>query len=119
MFQIVNTGDRPITIKSIGWKVGLFRKRFAVQVNPAPMSSPIPIELTHGQDASWFIPSMTKDGPWVEYFVKTMLLPNCLMASWTLRGQFITSVGHVFEVKPEAGFLEKLRAACRKVSGKG
>jgi len=39
VFRIVNTGDRPIRIIQLGWKVGLIRKRYAIQMHEAMQSS--------------------------------------------------------------------------------
>ena len=115
VFRIVNTGDRPIRIIQIGWKVGLFRKRHAVQMYEAMQSSPLPVELTHGQEATWFVPLSAREEPWLEYFAKGMLTPSYRTALWTLRAQAFTSVGFVFEARPEEGLLKRLRDACKKV----
>jgi hypothetical protein len=48
VFSIVNTGDRPIRITGIGWKLGVFRwRRQALQMHDARQSSPLPVELVH------------------------------------------------------------------------
>ncbi len=115
VFRIVNTGDRPIKVVQIGWKTGLFRKRFAVQMFEPSQSSVLPVDLSHGQEASWMVPLAARDEPWLEYFAKGLLSPNHRIALWTLRGQFFSSVGHVFVVKPEDNLLKPLRQACEKV----
>jgi hypothetical protein len=116
VFRIVNTGDRPITITQLGWKVGLFRKRFAVQMFDQAISSKMPIELTHGQEAVWYLSLALREEPWIEFFAKGILVPNYRTALWTLRAQFFSSVGHVFEGRVEEGLLKRLRGACEKVS---
>ena len=115
VFRIVNTGDRPIQVIQIGWKLGLFRKRFAVQICDPSLSSKFPAELSHGQEGSWFIPLTTQEGPWLEYIAREMLLPYPRIALWTIRGQIFSSVGHVFEARLEEGILKRLKAACEKV----
>ena len=117
IFRIVNTGDRPITVSQIGWKHGLIRKRFAVQTFEAGSSSSLPVELTHGQVASWMVPLSGQDEAWVDYFAKGFLSPHYRIALLTLRGQFFSSVGHVFEAKPEESLLGPLRQACEKLRG--
>src|SRR5687768_8447092 len=42
-FRVVNTGDRPIRITQLGWRTGLFRKRYAVQMHDQTISSKMPI----------------------------------------------------------------------------
>lgn len=115
IFKIVNTGDRPINVSQLGWKVGVFRKRFSIQMFDSIQSSPLPIALTHGQEASWLIPLSAREEPWVEYFSKGMILPHYRTALWTLRAQFFTSVGYVFETKPEENLLKKIREASKKI----
>lgn len=115
VFHIVNTGDRPIQVKQIGWKVGLFRKQFAVQIYDPSQSSNLPIELTHGQEASWYIPLSAKEKPWLEYFAKVMLLPHSRTALWTLRGRIFTSVGYMFETRLEKSLMIKLKESCEKL----
>lgn len=116
VFRIVNTGDRPIRVSQIGWKTGIFRKRFAIQMFDATQSSPLPVDLTHGQEASWMVPFAAREEPWPEYFAKGLLSPRHRSAVWSLRAQFFTSVGHVFEAKPEESLLKPLREACAKLS---
>lgn len=56
-FSIVNIGDRPIRVTNIGWKWGLLRRRFAVQIpGDAPhINSVLPVDLTHSQTANWIV----------------------------------------------------------------
>lgn len=116
VFRIVNTGDRPIRVIQLGWKVGFFRKRYAVQMYEATQSSALPIELSHGQEASWLVPLSTRKEPWLEYFANGMLMPYYRTALWTLRAQVFTSVGFAFESRPEEGLLKRLQEACKKVA---
>ena len=115
-FKISNTGDRPIRVNQIGWRMGLFKKRYAVQIYDENQSSPLPVELSHGQEAFWMIPIHARDESWTEQFAKKLLLPHYRTALWTLRGQFFTSVGHVFEVKPETNLVARLKEACVKIN---
>lgn len=115
VFRIVNTGDRPIQINQIGWKTGLFKKRHAVQLFESAQSSPLPVSLTHGQEASWMVPMAAREEPWTEYFAKGLLSDNYRVALFTLRGQFFTSTGYLFQAKPEGMFLKLLELACEKV----
>jgi hypothetical protein len=79
------------------------------------ISSKMPVDLTHGQEAVWYVPLAAREETWTEYFAKGMLLPHYRTALWTLRAQFFSSIGHVFEARPEEGLLKRLRAACEKV----
>ena len=116
VFRIVNTGDRPIRVNQIGWRAGLLRKRFAVQMYDQTQSSNLPLDLSHGQEGVWYVPLSAREEPWLEYFANRMLSPNHTVALWTLRAQAFTSVGHVFETRPEEGLREKLKEACKKVA---
>ena len=54
---VANLASRPVRIINIGWRVGLFRKRYVMQnASLRPLSSPLPIELAYGQDAKWMFP---------------------------------------------------------------
>lgn len=112
MFKVVNAGDRPVRITQIGWKVGLFRKRYAVQMYETLASSKLPVDLSHGQEASWMIPLAARDEPWLTYFAKGMLMPHYRISCMTLRGCAYSSLGHQFSTKPERNLLSKLRVAC-------
>ncbi|WP_312843265.1 hypothetical protein [Diaphorobacter nitroreducens] len=45
VFRLVNVGDRPIRVTQIGWRTGLWKKRYAVQLYDQLQSSPLPVEL--------------------------------------------------------------------------
>jgi hypothetical protein len=115
VFRIVNTGDRPIQVSQIGWRAGLIKKRYAVQLYESAQSSRLPVSLTHGQEASWMVPMAAREEPWPEYFAKGFLSEHPKVALHTLRGQFFTSTGHLFEAKPEENLLKRLRTACERV----
>lgn len=117
-FRIVNKGDRTIRVTQIGWRWGLFKKRYAMQMYSQLESSPLPVELSHGQEAHWAVPFALRSGPWVDKFSRSMM-PYWKLSLWTLRGQFHTSVGHVFQVKPEDNLLVELEAACKKIGPAG
>ena len=44
VFKLVNRGERPLRITQIGWKIGLFRKRYALQLYDQSMSK-LPVDL--------------------------------------------------------------------------
>lgn len=117
-FHIVNTGERPIRVTGIGWQVGLWRKRQAVQMFESLMSSPLPVDLAHGQEGKWLVPLSARDEPWLTYFAKGMLMPNYRLSCFSLRGQAFISTGRIFSVKPEGGLLAKLRGACKELESK-
>lgn len=119
VFRIVNTGDRPIRITQIGWCVRWPRRRAAVQFFDTSMSSSLPTDLTHGQEASWFVPLDARAGGWVTHFSSGFLMPRWKLGMWSLRAQAFSSVGFVFEVKPEDGVTSRLRSKCRELALKG
>jgi len=118
VFRVVNTGERPLRITQIGWKLGLWKKRYAIQMYEASLSSTLPVDLAHGQEAQWFIPTAAREVPWPSYFAKGMLMPNYRSSCFTLRAQVFSSVGHVFKAKPEGPLLSKLREACEALAKK-
>lgn len=115
VFRIVNTGDRPIRITQIGWSIRWPRRRAAVQMYQENLSSRLPVDLSHGQEAAWYVPLTGHEEPWLEYFAKGMLLPSYRLSLWSLRAQAFSSVGYVFSAKPEESLLKRLREACARV----
>ena len=117
VFSIVNTGERPIRVTTIGWKLGLLRwRRQALQMHDERMSSPLPIELAHGQEATRTVPLLAEEEGWMNSFPRKMLLPHWRMSCATLRATFFTSVGATFVAKPESNLLSLVRQACAKAA---
>lgn len=116
VFRVVNTGDRPIRIVQIGWSIRWPKRRAAVQMFEEGMSSRLPVDLSHGQEASWYVPLNARAEPWPEYFAKGLLMPNFKISLWSLRAQAFSSVGFVFTSKPEGNLLRRLREACERVA---
>lgn len=75
VFRIVNTGDRPIRIVQIGWHIWWPQRRAAVQMYEESMSSRLPVDISHGQEASWYVPLDAREEPWLKYFAKGLLVP--------------------------------------------
>ena len=117
VFSIVNTGDRPIRITGIGWKLGALRwRRQALQIHDALQSSPMPVELAHGQEATWTVPLLLNEEGWMASFPKKMLLPHWRVSCATLRATIFTSVGKTFVAKPEASLMSIIRKACAEAA---
>ena len=115
VFRVVNTGDLPIRIVQIWWSVRWPRRRAAVQMFEESLSSSLPVDLSHAQEASWFVPLNVRDEPWLEYFSNSMLMPHYKLSLWSLRAQAFSSVGFQFTAKPEEGLLNRLSAACNRI----
>lgn len=116
VFRVVNTGDRPVRIVQIGWTMRWPKRRAAVQLFDPSLSSRLPVDLSHGQEATWYVPLSSRDEPWLEYFAKGLLIPRYRVALWSLRAQAFSSTGIVFSAKPERGLLQKFRDACKRVT---
>jgi hypothetical protein len=120
-FRIVNSGDRTFRVTQIGWRIGVFRKRYAIQMYEPSMSTRLPVELGHAQEASWLIPMSFSGRNWVEHFAKEFIVEDkagflvrahAYVALKSLRAVFTTSLGNEFLAKPEGNLLERLNAAC-------
>jgi hypothetical protein len=114
--SITNIGFRKVTINNIGWKVGLYKKRFAVQTLwPFPLNSPLPVQLDDGQEAKYLIPFQAQGNypNWIDDFSKDFLNPNIWLSANTLKLQVSTSLDKTFEVKIEKGLREKLIEAAK------
>jgi hypothetical protein len=107
----VNQGERPVTINSIGWRIGKGKDaRHCIQPTAGEYTHQYPKQLAHGEQASFLVsfkavPSWPKD--FGVGFVKD-LQPRNLK---TLRAIIHTSVGQSIEVVPEKNLLERLREA--------
>ena len=115
VFGIVNQGERPLAIYQLGWKVGLLNKRHAIQRFEESMSSKLPINLAYGEEAAWYVPLDARDEPWIEHFAKDMFMPNYKVSCFTLRAQFFSSIGKIFNVKPERNLIVKLKETCENL----
>ncbi len=113
VFRIVNTGDRTIRVTNIGWRIGLRKKRHAIQLYDENQSSLMLVELAHGQEASWTVPLDAHEEPWFQSFSNKMMKPNLWLSCATIKAQFHTSIGEVFMARPEKSLVEMLREACK------
>lgn len=110
-FTVVNLGERPVNVVSIGWCVGKRKsKRFCIQPVAGQYTQQYPKQLAHGEQASFLVsfqaaPNWAKD--FATGFVQEMSEKNLR----TLRGMVNTSVGPSIEVVPDASLLERLRSA--------
>ncbi len=105
---VVNIGHRDAQLISIGWKIGFFKKRYAVQTTESGgLSSPLPIRLKDGEEAKYLIPLSTKDD-WLKEFVDKMLTPFPRLQSRFIRIQAFTSIGKTFESKIEGSLRKKI-----------
>jgi len=117
VIRIVNSGHREAQITNIGWKVGFFKKKLAVQTTIKDMlSSDLPVRLKDGQEASYYIP-LNERINWLKDFVHDFL-PN----RYRLRSRFIyatvhTSIGKSFEAKREKGLRKRLVDEAVKTKG--
>lgn len=112
--QVINTGHRVATITNVGWKVGLFKKRHAIQTVQKDMySSGIPVKIDDGEEAKWLLSLDVKDN-WIERFSGDLLRPHPRWNLCWLRLQIHTSVGKTFSAKIEKGLREKLLEECKR-----
>ncbi len=115
--MVTNVGFRPATITGIGWKVGLFKKKYGTQtVYGHPASSNLPVKLDYGDEASYLI-GFLGDGThpnWIDEFPKGFLTNHPRISALTLKVQAFTSVGKTFESKIEQGLRQRLLAVALK-----
>jgi hypothetical protein len=110
-FTIVNLGDRPVTVNSVGWRVGRGKSaRHSIQPLYGQYTPQYPKQLAHGEQATFMVsflalPSWPKE--FATGFVQDLSQKNLR----TLRALIHTSVGETIEVKPEENLLRRLREA--------
>ena len=105
--NIINIGHRDAQITYIGWKIGIFHKRYAVQsiINDG-LSSSLPIRLRDGEEARYMIP--LNETNWLENFALKMLSPYTSIQCRFARVQIFTSIGKTFEAPMEKSLQKKL-----------
>ena len=100
-----NTGDRPVTISSIGWRIGSGKSaKFAMQLRFHRDSDQCPKKIDHGETAN-FITSLSD---WLKYFADNFVEDASDKEIKTLRVQIHTSVGQTKDVIPKKSLLAQL-----------
>lgn len=108
-FGVTNIGERPVTINSVGWRVGKGKKRrYCIQTLSGPFTKQYPIELSHGKNASFMV-SLSATPSWVKDFAEGFVEDLSDRSLKTLIAQVHTSVGQTIEVRPEDGLIRRLR----------
>lgn len=104
-----NLGERPITILSVGWRIGKGKARkFCIQVQGATYSSICPIELAYGKGANFMV-SFNLTPNWLKDFAVDFIHDLSEKNLKTLVAQVHTSVGETVDVKVETNLLDALR----------
>jgi len=106
--RIVNIGHREAQVINIGWKVGLFKKQYAVQTTIRDrLSSDMPVCLKDGEIATYYIP-LDEKSEWISDFARDFLARNPKFRSRFIKVAAYTSVGTNFEARIEKGLRERL-----------
>jgi hypothetical protein len=104
---VVNLGQQPVTITNVGWRFGLFRKRYAIQMlHGIPLSRVPPVELTTGQQATFLVPLDNTN--WLKDMARRLDGPFPGLSAWMMRVQIFTSVGKTITRRLESGLRKKL-----------
>jgi hypothetical protein len=109
-FTVVNTGERPFRVEQLGWRSGLFSKHYVVQLFDREQSSPLPVELVHGQKAHWMIPT-DAGRSWYQIIAEKLLIESGMWPIATLKATFHTTVGEAFTCRPSGQIRSRLRDA--------
>lgn len=115
--SVVNVGFRKATITGIGWKVGIFKKRYSIQTpSPSPYSSSMPVSIEDSEEAKWLIPFKAQGNypNWVDSFAKEFIGKYPKIQARTIKLQIFTSTGKVFERRIEKGLQRRLIEAAQK-----
>ena len=106
---VINLGERPVTIDSVGWHIGKRKnRRFAIQTLSPLSTHQYPKKIEHGEKAQFFI-YFTESPNWMKDFVTQFVHDVSDKSIKTLRSQIHTSVGHSIDIVPEQSLLEKLK----------
>ena len=108
-FSVTNLGERPVTIVSVGWRIGSGKSRkFAIQLLTEFSPDQCPKKIEYGERASFMV-NLSEPLNWMEELAREFISDKPIK---TLRAQIHTSVGHTEDVKPARNLLEKLQAVC-------
>ena len=111
LFDVTNIGERPVTIASIGWRIGKKKgdRRQCLIPLTGPPGDRVPKTIAHGERA-FFVVLAKGSEMWIPDFVAQFVNDVSESSIRTLRGQVHTSVGHTETVVPEGNFVDELRA---------
>lgn len=117
---VTNTGIRSTTIKSIGLRFGLLRKRYAfLKLQQDDLMDPIPRPLADGEQAHWGIP-LDAEKSWISDLFSKDFARNWLDVE-TMVIQVHTTNGGAFSFRPEKPLRQMIHTnrRQRKASGGG
>lgn len=127
ILSIVNSGERNFRVTHLGWRIGFFWKREAIQMFEADISSSLPVDLCHGQEARWLVPTSSTERKWAEHFAQEFVMKNqsgwlasagAFVSLLSLRAVFVTSLGNEFFARPQRDLLKLLFVECREAAGR-
>ena len=105
----VNKSDRPVTINSIGWRIGKGKgARHCIQPVYGQHTDQYPKTLAYGEPAT-FLVSFKAMPSWLRDFATKFIQDVQPKNLKTLRAIINTSVGETIEIVPEGNLLERLR----------
>lgn len=106
--RITNIGRREAEVIGLGWRIGIFRRRYLEQMPSFnPLESPLPVRLRDGEEMFRRIP-LSPTSVWLDDFVRTCLGKWPRAEVKFIRIRVFTSVGRVFEARLEPGLQRKL-----------
>jgi hypothetical protein len=125
-FTVVNRGEAPVTVTSIGWRVGFPRRRKYFSDTPsAPIgigsSNSLPIEIKTNQRAVFLIPLALERYPgvgevrlnWSDYLASNFDGGPARLWAWSVRGWVETSDGRRIFARLEKSLREDLALSAR------
>jgi hypothetical protein len=110
--KVVNIGDRPLNINSVGWEAGWFKNRkYFIRLFSTPGFDDVPKVLHKGQVANFIVPLCLKgcNQDWIVRFPKSLAGDkNKPCRIKRLKVVVGTSVGQMFRRRIESNLVEKL-----------
>jgi hypothetical protein len=108
---VVNLGQQPVTVTHVGWRMGIFRKRYAMQMlHGIRLSHVPPVVLTTGQQAGFLVPLEGTD--WLKDMASELDGTFPWLSAWMMRVQISTSVGKIV-TRPLEASLRKILIEAR------
>lgn len=121
VIRVVNVGIRTATISAIGWRAGVLRKRYAMQLvgtsnellAEGVTNPPLPLTLAEGQTGNWCV-RIGGSGDWLLRFARDFCNgPAFAISSHFLVTQVSTTMGRTFKAPVEPELRRRLVEAAK------
>jgi hypothetical protein len=112
--RAANLGSSPVTITSVEWQIGIFRKRYYFQSLNALMigANVPPVELTTGREANFYVSINTG---WLQGMGSKLNQNFPVLSAWSMRVFIHTTAGQTIAQRLNPDLKRKLVEARKQI----